>query len=99
MTKPELEAALENRCVDKVEAAGGLALKLVIPGVRGFLDRTVMLPNSTIFFCEFKRLKTGRVSAQQHTWRRLLTLLGFGVYFIDNDADFDRAMKREMERA
>lgn len=116
MTKRELEAALENRCVAKVEAAGGMALKLVIPGVRGFPDRTILAPGKLksndadrrdwqnsyerprVWFAEFKRLKTGRVSAQQHRWRVLLHQMGFGVYFIDDDAGFDEALAREMGR-
>lgn len=98
VTKIELERALEDRCVAKIEARGGLALKLVILGVRGFLDRTMVLPGRVIFWCEFKRRKVGIVSAQQAVWRRLLTLLGFGVYMIDSDEDFDRALEREMAR-
>ena len=43
MTKLELEAALEDRCVAKVEARGGLALKLAPTGTRGFPDRTIFL--------------------------------------------------------
>lgn len=103
MTRLELEAALENRCVAKVEAAGGMALKLSIPGVRGFPDRTLLLPETGtgpahVAFMEFKRLKTGKVSSQQHRWRVLLHGMGFSVYFIDDDAGFDEAMKREMGR-
>lgn len=97
-SKPELEAALEQRCVAKIEARGGLGLKLVLLGKRGFLDRTMIAPGRIIFWCEFKRQKVGIVSAQQAVWRRLLTLLGFGVYFIDSDADFDWALARELER-
>ena len=36
--KRELERTLEDRCVARIEALGGLALKLSIPGVRGFPD-------------------------------------------------------------
>lgn len=89
-TKPELEAALEQRCVAKVEAAGGLALKLQIPGVRGFLDRTVLV-DGLVFFAEFKRMKSGRISAQQTKWARDLGRSGFGVFFIDTDQQFDDA--------
>lgn len=114
--KRELEAALETRCVERIEALGGLALKLVIPGVRGFPDRTVLLPRKVAYtpkspppweekiypanvaFMEFKRLKTGRISAQQHKWRVLLTQMGFGVYMIDTDAQFEEALAREMGR-
>lgn len=98
MTKIELEKALEDRCCAKIEARGGLGLKLVILGKRGFLDRTMIAPGRIIFWCEFKRQKVGIVSAQQAVWRRLLTLLGFGVYMIDSDADFDRALERELSR-
>ncbi len=86
MTKRELEGALENRCVARIEALGGLALKLSIPGVRGFPDRTVLAPGKLlsnghdrhspdsyapprVWFFETKRLKTGKISAQQHKWR------------------------------
>ena len=32
------------------------------------------------------RLRTGRVSAQQHRWRVMLHQMGFGYYVIDTDA-------------
>lgn len=96
MTKLELEAALEARCVAKIDAAGGMALKLQIPGVRGFSDRTALLPGGRIAFFEFKRIKTGRVSAQQHRFQVLLFQLGFNTYFINSDAEFDAALAREM---
>lgn len=98
MTRRELEQALETRCVERIEALGGMALKLVIPGVRGFPDRSCMLPGARIFFIEFKRLRTGRVSAQQHTFRVLLHQMGFGYYTIDTDEQFYEALEREMGR-
>lgn len=98
VSKLELERALEERCVARVEALGGLALKLVVPGVRGFPDRTVLMPERRAWFAEFKRMRTGRVSAQQHKWRVMLHQLGFGVYFIDSDEQFESALKRELER-
>ncbi len=101
----ELESALEQRCVQRIEDLGGQALKLVIPGVRGFPDRTVLthgVPNlgipGHVFFAEFKRLKSGRVSAQQERWHKILTGLGFGVYFIETDAEFEAALQKEMGR-
>lgn len=112
--KLELEAALEDRCVARIEALGGLALKLRPPTGRGFLDRTCLLPvklkpedapdvwgdylGPRVFFLEFKRSKVGVVSTQQATWRRMLTLLGFGVYFISDDAAFEAALSRELGR-
>lgn len=98
MTRLELESALEDRCVAKIDAAGGMALKLVIPGVRGFPDRSVLMPGRHIWFFETKRVRTGRVSAQQHKWKALLFQMGFPMYLIDDDASFDEALAREMGR-
>lgn len=93
--KPELEDALEDRCVAKVEARGGLALKLRPPTGRGFPDRFIIL-RGKVWAVEFKRPKVGVVAAQQNTWRKLLTLAGLGVYLCDNDEQFDAAMEREL---
>lgn len=95
MTKPELESALEDRCVTKIETLGGLCLKLRPPTGRGFPDRTVCL-RGRVFFLELKRPKLGVIAAQQQTWRRLLTLAGFGVYFCDSDEKFEAALRKEM---
>jgi hypothetical protein len=95
---PELEKAIEDRCCAKIEARGGLCLKLVLLGIMGWFDRTILLPNRVIFFCEFKRRKLGKVSVQQATWRRIVTLLGFGVYTIDTDEQFEIALARELSR-
>lgn len=96
--KIELEAKLEDRCVAKIEARGGLALKLSIPGVRGFPDRTILV-NGAVFFVEFKRLKTGRVSAQQDHWAERLSKAGFQTYFVDTDGDFDAILSMEAGEA
>jgi hypothetical protein len=95
--KLELEEALENRCVARIEGLGGLCLKLRPPTGRGFPDRTCLL-HGRVFFCEFKRQKVGVVAAQQDTWRRLLTLAGFGVYLVDTDEQFEAALEREMSK-
>lgn len=97
MTRLELEKELEARCCAKIEARGGLALKLAIPGVRGFPDRTCLLDGKT-FFLEVKRLRTGVISKQQHRWRALLFHAGFNTYFIDTDAGFDQALERELAK-
>lgn len=97
MTKPELEKALEDRCVSRIEAQGGLALKLRPPTGRGFPDRLIFL-EERCWAVEFKRPKLGVVAAQQQAWRRLLTLAGFGVYFVASDEEFEAALSREMKR-
>lgn len=90
--KPALEIALEDRCVAEIERRGGMALKLHIPGVRGFPDRTILMPGRRAWFAEFKRLKTGRVSAQQDEWARRLRALDFDVFFIDTWEQFVQAL-------
>lgn len=94
--KHEIEADLEARCVARIDALGGMALKLSIPGARGFPDRTILMPGANVWYAEFKRLRTGAISAQQHRWRVLLTQLGFGVYFVDSDVTFEAALEKEL---
>lgn len=98
MTRKELEASLEARCVKRIEDLGGLALKLAIPGVRGFPDRTVLMPGANVFYVETKRLGSGRVSAQQMQWKVTLERLGFGCYLIASDAEFELALRKELDR-
>ena len=101
MVKIELERELENRCVAKVEAIGGKALKLKLEGVRGFPDRMVLLPpkgkhisgDGRVFFVEFKRAKVGVTSRQQVTWGLILGFLGFHTYNVDTDAEFDAILE------
>lgn len=92
----ELETALEDRCVKRIEQRGGLALKLKIDGVRGFPDRTILMPGKPVWFAEFKRLKSGRVSAQQLQWEYVLQQRGLKVYFIETDQQFADAMAKEI---
>jgi hypothetical protein len=95
MPKLELESNLEERCVQIVERLGGMALKLQIPGVRGFPDRTILMPGAKVWFAEFKRIKSGRVSSQQLRWIERLGRAGFPAYVIDNEDDFEKALRKE----
>lgn len=86
----EREIKLEERCVAKVEAIGGAALKLAPAGTRGFPDRTVFLPEGIIFLVEFKRRgkAASGLARQQHAWHVFFNQLGFKVHIIDTDEDF-----------
>lgn len=97
MPKLELESSLEERCVQIVERLGGMALKLQIPGVRGFPDRTILIPGQRVWFAEFKRIKSGRVSSQQLRWIERLGRAGFAAYVIDNEDDFEKALRKETD--
>lgn len=97
MKRVELESSLEERCVQIIERLGGMALKLQINGVRGFPDRTILMPGAKIWFAEFKRIKSGRVSSQQLRWIERLGKAGFNAYVIDNEADFEKALRKETD--
>lgn len=93
MARRERENTFENRCVARVEAAGGAALKLVLLGLRGWPDRTVLL-RGRIAFCEMKRTDgTGVYARQQAYWRGVLEGLGFAVFVVESDAEFDAVME------
>jgi hypothetical protein len=48
------EKTIEIRLVKTVKLMGGLALKLVSPGLDGVPDRLVLLPHERLCFVEFK---------------------------------------------
>jgi prepilin-type processing-associated H-X9-DG protein len=96
----ERETALEERCCTYTVEHGGLALKLRPIVGRGFPDRTILFADGHVWFAEFKRPDgSGEVAAQQKAWGRLLRERGYGVYFIDRDADFHVAWDKERAKA
>lgn len=93
MPRKERESALETRSVARLEAEGGAALKLVLLGLRGFPDRTLLL-RGRVCFCEFKRTDgSGVYARQQAHWRDVLTRLGFAVFVVESDAEFSAVME------
>lgn len=76
--KPKLEADEEKEAVKLAKRAGGLALKLILKGERGFPDRTFLFPGAFILFIEMKREARGsKTSQQQNRWLAKLRKLGF----------------------
>lgn len=73
------EAKVEADIVAWATSMGGVALKLKLEGVRGFPDRTILLPGGILLFVEVKEPKGGVVSQQQKDWIKKLTALGFLV--------------------
>lgn len=93
VVRRERETKFEDRCVARVEAEGGKAFKLVLLGLKGFPDRTCCL-RGRIAFCEMKRTDgSGVYARQQAHWRRVLTGLGFTVFVVESDAEFDAVME------
>lgn len=92
MTKTE--ADLDTEVVQYVESIGGRALKLVIAGLRGFPDLTLLLPGGRIIFVELKRPKKFKVYHQQRVWQDRLACLGCEVYQINNLDDLKKVIDR-----
>jgi hypothetical protein len=77
------ERDIERALVASVEAAGGLALKLVSPGRRGVPDRLCLFPRGRVLFVETKAPgKT--LSVAQQRMAEQLRALGFRVEVIDD---------------
>lgn len=77
------EQQIEIRLKEKVEQAGGLALKFISPGTAGVPDRIVLLPGKGIYFVELKA-PGERLRALQLKRKKQLEDLGFKVYVIDS---------------
>jgi Holliday junction resolvase len=77
------EKAIERKLVQAVKEAGGMAPKLVCPGMDGMPDRIVLMPQGIVAFVEVKShgekprpLQVARMEA--------LRRLGFTVYVLDD---------------
>ena len=76
------EKQIEKKLVKAVKQRGGLAPKLISPGMDGMPDRMVLLPGECILFVEVKA--PGRKPRPLQVLRhRQLTELGFEVYVLD----------------
>ena len=86
------EKAIERKLVKAVQAAGGIAPKLVSPGFDGIPDRLVLLPYGKMVFVEVKAPgKSPR--PLQLARHRLLRRLGFRVYVLDGEDQIDRILR------
>ena len=78
-----IEKSIEKQLVRAVKAAGGIAPKLVSPGMDGMPDRMVLLPHGRIGFVEVKA--PGKVPRPLQAARhRLLKRLDFLVFVLDD---------------
>lgn len=77
------EKQIEKKLVKAVKHRGGLAPKLISPGMDGMPDRMVLLPGECILFVEVKApgKKPRPLQVLRH---RQLTELGFEVYVLDD---------------
>jgi hypothetical protein len=87
------ERDVEQYLVRRVSEAGGLAVKTVSPGLRGFFDRTVVFQGKVVFV-ETKRPKGGRLSPQQNLMRAAFSRAGAWVETVRNENEVDSLIER-----
>jgi hypothetical protein len=90
------EQEIENRLRQKVERAGGLALKFISPGAAGMPDRVVLLPGKRIFFVELKA-PGADLRPLQLKRKEQLENLGFKVYVINSYNTINNFLQEVME--
>ena len=81
---PEMkESHIEKNLILAVKKRGGLALKLVSPGMSGVPDRMVIFPRGRLSFVEVKA-PGEKLRPLQIKRKRQLEALGFSVYCLDD---------------
>jgi len=90
-----LEKTLEQKLVKAVKAAGGIAPKLVSPGLAGMPDRLVLLPEGKMAFVEVKGpgMKPRPIQIKRH---KILRQLGFKVYVLDDKKEIQQIVSELM---
>jgi len=103
------ERKIETMLVKQVKAAGGMALKLISPGMAGVPDRIVLLPGGRILFVELKAPGEKPRPLQRkpllvfytfkHDAQRIakhLTAAGYPVSVLKGDQDIQRWNRGEI---
>ena len=86
------EKDIENKLVQAVKVIGGIAPKLVSPGLDGMPDRLLLLPGGRIAFAETKA--PGKAPRPLQAVRiQQLRGLGFRVYVIDSPEQIGGVMR------
>ena len=94
----ELEWQQEGYLKSAVAELGGMTYKLSVPGVRGYPDRLVKLPNVSAFVVELKRPKGGRLAALQVVRHKEMRDVGWRVYVCKNREEIDDVVHTELRR-
>lgn len=85
------EIDIEDEYCNYARNKGVLALKLQQLGKKGFPDRTNLVPDSTIFFIEFKK-KDKPLRPTQVKRKRLLEKKGFRVFVCDEKGQAEKIL-------
>jgi hypothetical protein len=89
------ERVIEAELRERVEAMGGMCVKVVVPGRRGHPDRMVVLPGPHVIAVETKRPKGGVLVPHQRSWLERYAALGLAVAVVRNCEDITALLKRE----
>jgi len=87
-----LEKTIEQRLVQKVRDAGGMAMKWVSPAFAGVPDRIVFLPKGRIIFVELKAPGKKPTPLQERV-HQMLSGLGADVRVISSNDGVDALFK------
>lgn len=85
------EKEIEQHLVERVRAAGGMALKWVSPANAGVPDRICILPGGRIVFVELKSPE-GRLRPLQERVIQLMRRLGADVRVINSKEGVDEVL-------
>ena len=78
------EKTIEQKLCEAVKKSGGIAMKLVSPGLAGVPDRLLLFPGGKAAFAEVKAPGEKPRSLQEHRIAQLRAL-GFKVYVVDSE--------------
>jgi len=81
MARNTTESPIEQYLADRVKAAKGRCLKVIVRNQKGSPDRWCLMPGGHIFMVECKH-HTGRLSPAQVVFNKFLTAQGFNVYTV-----------------
>lgn len=85
------ESEIERKLVAAVKARGGIAPKLVSPGLDGMPDRLVLFSDGRMAFVELKAPGRKPRAIQCRRIRELVSL-GYGVYVVDSVAMIEEVL-------
>jgi hypothetical protein len=86
------EKLVEAELLARIEAAGGLCIKVQAIGRRGFFDRIVVLPGGKVIFVELKRPRGGMLAKHQIWYLAGFNALAVAVAVVRCSADIDRLL-------
>lgn len=87
------ESSIEEDFCDYARKYQCKPLKLVLVGLVGFPDRTVLCPGARVIFFEFKR-KNKKLRPSQRAWKKSLKDLGFEFHTCDEKGLAEAHLKR-----